>query len=386
MNNKKYILVCQATRYLLIDILNVFAENNCEIILYTGEVRIANTPLNSKIIVKKLIYYNSSTIFKRLFTWLVFTFQCFFLLLFKSKKHEVIYVTTPPFLVFLGLFFKKLFNQTFHLLIWDLYPDVMVNFNVIKRNGYIHRIWSKSNKYIFNNASNVFTISESMAEAINKYSANIKVKIIPNWVDSRFITPLEKTNNPFAIQFHQTDKLTVMYSGNFGETHDLESIIEVAKMNNNKNISFFIIGEGAKKKKIEDLIKKDNIDNITILPLQSSEILPYSLTTADIGVVTLGEGAENVSVPSKTYYMMAAGTAILALANKNSELSRLVNKYEIGRVIRPGDIQNIIIFVNEMYQNKIALNKFKQNSRNASFNFTPENAKKYFEIINSLNS
>ena len=103
-------------------------------------------------------------------------------------------------------------------------------------------------------------------------------------------------------------------------------------------------------------------------------------------MVTLGEGAENVSVPSKTYYMMAAGTAILALANKNSELSRLVNKYEIGRVIRPGDIQNIIIFVNEMYQNKIALNKFKQNSRNASFNFTPENAKKYFEIINSLNS
>ncbi|MCX6231080.1 MAG: glycosyltransferase family 4 protein [Bacteroidetes bacterium] len=380
-NNKKYILICQATRYLIVDILNVFAENGSEIELFTGEIRTANIPLNSQIKVKKLITYNNKTNLNRLITGLIFTLQCLFLLIFRSKKNEIIFITTPPFIIFLGVFCKKFFHQPYHLLIWDLYPDVLVNFNVIKKKGLLEKIWAGFNEKTFRNAANIITISDNMAEAIKNYSKSINVEVISNWVDSAFIVPLEKENNPFAIQYHQTDKLTVIYSGNLGETHDIETIVEVAKIINNKNISFLIIGEGAKKKKIEELIIRYKLDNVIMLPLQSSGILPKSLACADIGVITLSQGAENVSVPSKTYYMMAAGSAILALSDEKSEISRLVEKYEIGEMHPSANYKNIAMFINEMFNNKVKLKFYKQNSRKASFDFTPENAKKYYKII-----
>ena len=50
------------------------------------------------------------------------------------------------------------------------------------------------------------------------------------------------------------------------------------------------------------------------LPFQPAEALPYSMTSGDIAVVTLGKGTEGISMPSKCYYMMAAGCAILGLS------------------------------------------------------------------------
>ncbi len=378
---KKYIYIVQVTRQLSIDILNNFSKQGAEIHLITGIIESNYEALDPKIKVTSFINHNSTSTIKRLLTWSIFTVCSFFYVLFSSKKNELILVTTPPFLIFIGLFFKKVRNQNYHLIIWDLYPDVIINFGVLKETSLIIRTWKKLNFKCFNCASTIFTLGKHLSSAIEKYTKK-EVTIIPNWVNAEFLKPIPRNENLFAIKHQLTDKLVVMYSGNLGMTHDIESIVYTAEiLKNNTNIHFVIIGDGVKKVKITKMVEEKNLKNVLLLPYQDKETLPYSLGCADIGIVTLSQGAENISVPSKTYYMLAAGSAILALSSAASELGILIEKHQCGRVFDKPDIQKIADFIIYLSQNNDELSMFKENSRNASFYYTPQNAKLYYKYI-----
>jgi glycosyltransferase involved in cell wall biosynthesis len=386
MNSKKYIFIVQVTRQLSIDILNNFISEGAEIELVTGIVEPNYASLDPRIKVRYFNRYDNTSTFKRMFTWSLFTFYSFFYILFRSRKKELILITTPPFIVFLGLFFKKVRNQNYHLIIWDLYPDVLVNFGVLKKTSFVLRIWERLNRSCFNNASTLYTLGKHLSDAIQKYTTN-KPIIIPNWVNADFVKPVIRDENTFAKHYNLNDKLVVMYSGNLGLTHDIESIVYTANLLKfNSSIQFVIIGDGAKKAKIEAYIKSEALSNVLLLPYQSKEILPFSLTAADVGIVTLSQGAETISVPSKTYYTLAAGSAIVAIAAEASELGVLVNRYNCGRVFENSPAEKIAEFILYLSENKVELDLLKRNARSASLDFTPKNAKLYYDYIcNKLN-
>lgn len=385
-NTKKYIYIVQVTRQLSIDILNTFADQGAEIELVTGVVESNYAPLNANIKVKYFNKYNSTSNFNRTLTWLIFTMASFFFVLFRSKKKELILVTTPPFVVFIGSFFKRLRGQNYHLVIWDLYPDVLVNFGVAKENSFIIKTWKRWNRSCFKKAASVFTLGKHLSDAVYNYSEK-QPEIIPNWVNAEFVKPMDKSENTFALQHGLTDKLVVMYSGNLGLTHDIESIVYTAeRLQDNPKVHFVIIGEGAKKAKITAYVKEKQLNNVLILPYQDKEVLPYSLSCADVGVVTLSQGAEMISVPSKTYYTLAAGSAVLALASQESELGLLIDQYQCGVVFDNPEIKDISVFIESLLANPDQLKHFKENARKASFNYTPENAKRYYHYIYGENN
>jgi glycosyltransferase involved in cell wall biosynthesis len=223
-----------------------------------------------------------------------------------------------------------------------------------------------------------------LSEAIKKYTDKEPV-IIPNWTNVDFIKPVLKPENPFVLTHRLLDKFIVMYSGNLGITHDLETIVSVAELlKNEKEIIFVIIGEGAKREKIARLIKEKELANLLLLPYQERETLPYSLGAADVGVITLGKGAEHVSVPSKTYYTLAAGAAVLALASPDSELGILIDEYACGKLFSGEQHNEIADFIYSLSKNKELLNQYRKNARVASLNFSPENAKTYYNEIKKI--
>src|ERR1035438_9355151 len=134
--------------------------------------------------------------------------------------------------------------------------------------------------------------------------------------------------------------------------------------------------------KIKELIKEKNLANILLLPYQDKKMLPYSLACADVGVVTLNSGAENISVPSKTYYILAAGSAILALAPTASELGLLIEKYDCGEIFSGNNVNEVVNFIVKLWQNVELLNQYKTKARLASMDFTPTNAQLFLKTIN----
>jgi glycosyltransferase involved in cell wall biosynthesis len=374
----------QYTGYLFIDVVNAFADEGYTCILFAGEVLPGNIPLRETVSVKKLKKYDRSTNLKRLYTWLAFTWQGFWRILFLKRSTELFIVTNPPFMPFLGYFFCRLKGSKYHLLVYDVYPDALVQVGKAERKGFMNRIWSKWNSKMYRKAKTIYTLSDNMKGLIEAYEPNVKVEVVHNWADTSFIKPVAKQENMFAIAQGQTGKLTVMYSGNMGMTHAIEKIAKLAEaFIRNEEFGFMLIGDGAKKPMLEEMKNDKALNNLTILPYQATEMLPYSLTTADVAIVTLSVGAEELSVPSKTYNMLAAGAALLIIASKKSELATLVQQYDCGAVFEENNLDGMVAFLNEMKANPGRLAQLKANARKASQDFTPENAKLYVAKLNS---
>jgi glycosyltransferase involved in cell wall biosynthesis len=284
-------------------------------------------------------------------------------------------MSEPLCLGVVGYLCKRLRGQRYVILVYDIYPDTLVRFGMLKESGLTARLWRRLDRLVWENAEIVFTIGEAMASSLERmFDASKtlpgKVIFIPNWADTDWIRPVAKDKNEFAKKYGQVRKLTVMYSGNLGKTHDIETILAAAKeLKGYDFIHFMIIGEGAKKSFVEQAKHRDGLDNVTILPFQPEGILPVSLPTADISIVTLDKGCENLSAPSKTCYTMAAGSALIGVCNDNSEVGCIIKRHNCGIVVSPGDTDAMVAGIKELLDDRAKLNLYKSNSRQAAERF-----------------
>ena len=375
------IFINQAAAYLTIDILNAFIERyNC--ILYTGKLIPLSTNLHKDVKVVYLKRYDNSSGFSRIFSWSLFTIQVFFKLISGKGNADLFIVSNPPTAPMLGYLFNKLKKTKYHLLIYDVYPDALVSMKMIGQKNPLTRIWSGINHRVYKHADSIFTLSIHMASLIKNYYRNTKVEIVPNWADSNSIKPIEKSLNHFAVKYSQVDKLTFMYSGNMGATHAIERIAELAaKLVKDDDVNFFLVGEGSKKQLLQQIKDEKELHNLYILPYQPAGDFTQTIASADFGIVTLSAGAENLSVPSKTYNLLAAGVPLFVMAAANSELARLVNEYDCGVHFEEHEISKMIDFINYIKKDNERLLQLKSNAFVASRNFTPANAQQYLKTI-----
>jgi glycosyltransferase involved in cell wall biosynthesis len=299
--------------------------------------------------------------------------------------------SNPPFLALIGYLFKRLRRQCYVLLVYDIYPDVLVQFGPLKESGLITRLWQKTNRLVWENAEIVFTIGDAMAANLEqRFDAGKtipgKVVVVPNWANTDWIRPRAKEENEFAIKHGQLGKLTVMYSGNLGQTHDIETVIAAAKeLRECESISFMVIGEGAKKCLLKEAKSHDQLDNLTILPLQPEHLLPVSLPTAEIAVVTLEKGSEALSVPSKTYYYMAAGCALIGLCPETSQVAAAIERHDCGLIVRPGDTKGMVCAIKELFNDRAKLSLYRSNSRTAAEEFySRKNTSQYLKTLSTF--
>jgi glycosyltransferase involved in cell wall biosynthesis len=177
-------------------------------------------------------------------------------------------------------------------------------------------------------------------------------------------------------------KTVVMYAGNMGLTHDLESVIEAARLLKNVFQLFFVfIGDGGKRKILEQLVNESSLPNVQFLPYQDEVNFPLAMAAADIGVVTLGVGAEGISVPSKTYINLAAGVCLLSIAPASSELSRLIDLHQVGINCEPGSPVKLAHAIQELVNDKSLLTRYQKNALKAALSYTSENAKEYVKAV-----
>lgn len=381
--HKKIIFINQETGPLLIDIINVFAKENFNIILYTGKVIETYAKLDKNIKIKKFVTYKKQNNLIRLFTWSIFFLQTLIQLIKDSKKNvKIYYSSNPPIIYYLNLIFKS--KSFIH--VYDVYPNALLSHPKISQKSFIYKFLEFLNKKSFKNAQILLTPSHGMKIMLGDYCKSNKIKAISWWADTDFISPIEKSKNKFIKKYNLENQFIVMYSGNLGATHNIEKLLNLStSLINYESIKIIIIGNGSKKNLVDRFKEKNQLSNLLVLPFQDIDMLPYSLTAPDISIVldnlSNDDSVSTASIPSKLFYIMAAGTAVYAESDKKSELNRIINKYNIGLCDDLKNIDNLKPFIINCYKNNEKLEKFKNNSRKASFNFSKNNANKIFNEI-----
>ncbi|MUP39642.1 glycosyltransferase family 4 protein [Labilibaculum euxinus] len=374
---KKITIINQSSGYLTVDMANVFAEKYEEVVLVTGKIDYNNSRLNENVKIVKKIKYRRNKSYLRVLTWVIFQMQSFLYILFNVKYGRLFFVTNPPITPFLGSFFLNLRNLEYDILVYDIYPDALLNFGYVKTTSVIYKYWTKLNYKAYKNADRIFTISKVMKNVLAEEASVNKIEVVYPWVDTSYIRPIDKKDNWFAKKYNLLDKKVILYSGNMGLTHDLNTILLVAKeLNCSKSeYHFLFVGDGAQKKELKRFSETNKLSNVTFLPYQDADVLPYSFSSADYSIISLGKGMEGLSVPSKSFYYFAAGSAIISISEKGSEIENLVNKFNLGISVVPGEKAQLRTFLKDTNDSK--LKEYKENSRDLSQKFTKGNARKF---------
>lgn len=319
-------------------------------LLYTGHPDTLKHRNTEHLTIKRGPGYDKRNEFLRVWSWGKYFVYALFQAIKTPSTTLLFFVSNPPFLALIGYVLKKIRKQRYVVLVYDIHPDLLVALGRLKETGFITRCWHWMNRIVYENAEIVFTIGDYMAANLEKRfdAASTKpgkVLVVPPWVDTDFIRPIPKSENWFAKKYNQVNKLTILYSGNLGATHNIEFIVDLARqLKKQEDIHFLIIGEGAKREFVADAIAEEDLKNVTLLPFQPEEVLPYSLATGDIAVVSMQPGTEGLMVPSKAMYYLAAGCKILFSGNPNSEIGLICSDLKFGKVA-----DDVIAFFIENY-------------------------------------
>lgn len=372
---KGLVIVCQTSGFLMTDIANEAMIHYDKVVLLTSGCNSMERTLNAKVKIVHIEQYDRSSTRKRILSWIKATLQVYHKLLWHYRNYDVYYFSNPPTSYFCSCFLKN----KFRVAIWDLYPDGLMTINISDK-SLVSRIWAKFNRKAFNKAEHIVTIAESMKQQMTKYCPPEHISIAPLWSGSSQFKPVDKKENPFVKNNGIEGKFTVLYSGNIGWSHDVDVLIEVANLLRNRtDIVFLIIGDGKKKDTILKMVEYYGLTNVIILPFQPVEMLPYSLASADLGVVTLDEKVARVAIPSKTFNLMAVGAPILAIANEETEMYKLLSKYGNGCCIPKNEIESIASFICRLKDNPELRQQYRDNSLKAMRNHTYKNAEIYFK-------
>lgn len=380
MSRSTVVLVNQVTGPLFIDIANEYASNYDSVVLITGAIEPTYAELDSRIKIIKKTRYQRNKSYLRISTWLLFYMQVYVYFLIKGQRYsKALLVTNPPLMPFIGGSLLPAKKIKFDVLLYDVYPDALANFGYIKTTSSLYKYWDRRNKESYANAERVITISSVMKEVISRNAREEDIEIIYPWVDTSFIKPLKKEDNWFVKEHQLEEKTVVLYSGNMGATHDLLTTLKVAKeiQESHPDYYFLFVGDGVQKKGLMEFTNQNQLKNVTFLPYQEPETLPFSFASADFGIVSLGKGAEGLSVPSKTFYFLAAGAAIMAITGKGSEIDRLVSNQKCGMSVEAENVEEMTQFLTSTSGSDIL--EYKKNSRKLSAEFTVKNAKEFLK-------
>lgn len=337
--------------------------------------RVSGTTLDKNVLILRLI------------NMLTHGCSVFFNSLLKIKKgDELLTVSAPPSLPFLSAFAAKIKNVPYTLIIQDKYPETLVAVKKAKEDSALIKFFNRLNRWLYSNAHKIIVVGRDMAELVGEQMDGDKNKIeyIPNWAALEEIEPQPKNENKLLKELGITDKFVFLYAGNMGHPQDVESIIATAgKLKAQDEIRFVFIGNGVKRKWIENEVKEKELTNVILLDPQPRENQTAFLNACDVGFVSLVDKMFGVAMPSRTYNFLAAGKPILALTEKGSEIERVILESEVGWTVQTGNPEELLKKIKEIYENKNSIKDFSERARKAALLNHNENlsVEKYKEVL-----
>jgi glycosyltransferase involved in cell wall biosynthesis len=259
--------------------------------------------------------------------------------------------SNPPYAGIIGVLFKivRRSDSKYYFLLQDIFPESAAMSGIMKQNSILYKFFNKLIYLTYRYSEYIIVLSTSMQEFLEKKYPDLKskIKVIENWAIED-IPVVSKQENDFAKQHKLDEMFTLLYSGNLGRLHDIETITEAARILKDEPIKFVFIGDGAKTKIVKLAIEDHQLKNILLLPYQPRELLPLSLTACDVSLVSLIAGAESIVAPSKLYGMLAAGRGIISISVPNSYIDKLLTNSGSGVNVSPDDPQQLADIIRQL--------------------------------------
>ncbi len=271
----------------------------------------------------------------RMVSYVSFYVSAFARGLILPRQDVVVSMTTPPLIALLGGAIKLLRGSRHFIWEQDLYPEIAVDLAYIKPGGLTHRITGMLADAVRRQADGIIVLGPCMKERlVARGISPEKIHIAEHWASSAAIRPLPRPGN--------REELVLLYSGNLGLAHDLDTIEKtMLRLRNDPRFRFLFAGTGGKREQLMHFLREHDIQNVEMRPFVDRDKLSEGLAAGDIGLVTQTDASCGALVPSKVYGILAAGRPLLFIGPARATPALLIARHDCGWHFDCGDAEGV---------------------------------------------
>ena len=276
---------------------------------------------------------------------------------------------------------SKKVRKPFLFILEDLVPDTWIRRGRFSAKHPFVKLIKRQTRSLLLDSRKVVVNGRDMRDYIEEtYKVpEENIVFVPNWANS---------SERLGANRGEQEEFEVLYGGTIGEAQKLDTLIDAARIlqERKSDMNIKIVGDGMEKKNLQEVVKRENLKNVQFCDLVPENEFRKLMMQTSVLVVTLREESKGMSVPSKLYTYLTAGKPILAIVPEGSEIDIEVKEDQFGISVSGNSPELIADAIIKLKEDKEFRERAGKNALRA-FETKYNNAiavDKYYKVIKEL--
>jgi glycosyltransferase involved in cell wall biosynthesis len=285
---------------------------------------------------------------------------------YSNIKFDLILYSTPPITFSKVInYIKKRDGAYSYLLLKDIFPQNAVDMKIIKKGGFLHKMFLKKEKKLYKISDSIGCMSQANVDFVVRHNPelnHLKVEINPNSIEpiERIYSNAEKEK--IRVKYNiPINKKVLVYGGNLGKPQGLDFLLKTIEQCNNDSSFFLIIGDGTEFNKIKNWFKMYKPKNAKLLHRLPKEDYDILLAACDIGLIYLHPDFLIPNFPSRLLSYLEMKMPVIAATDRNTDMGEVIEKAQCGYKV----ISDDIVKMNQVIEELVVKNNLEVMGNNA---------------------
>ncbi len=281
---------------------------------------------------------------------------------FAGVKFDLVLYATPPISFYKPIrHVKKRDNAITYLLQKDIFPEGLLDLQVLTTSGWRRKIYN----YYRKKEINLLEISDfigCMSQANVNYIVEhndfldpSRVELCPNSIEVIDKSVDEKKRIIIRKKYGiPINKKVLIYGGNLGKPQGIPFLIECIKAcHDTEDVFFLIVGDGTEYDVIDNYIKTKEPQNVKLMKRLPKDDYDTMVGACDVGMIFLDHRFTIPNFPSRLLSYMQAKIPVLACTDPITDIGEIIEQGGFGWWCESNDSKQFKKIVNEIKQHDL---------------------------------